>query len=182
MRLLAKLRRFAGATKGLAALEFAILAPMMVLALFGAIDLIDLVGANRRAQNVAASLADVVSRDTSVTSDEIASLWAATGVLMFPDNGDDVRVRITSVSINGAGTPIVVWSQGRGLTARTSGSTVTLPAGAAAVGSSVILAETEYDYLSPLGILLAGPLTVRHDAWRRSRLVDPIPCTWSGCT
>ncbi|MEJ0060037.1 MAG: TadE/TadG family type IV pilus assembly protein [Terricaulis sp.] len=45
---LIRLRRFARAKSGLAALEFALLAPMMVFLLFGSVELIDALGANRR--------------------------------------------------------------------------------------------------------------------------------------
>jgi Flp pilus assembly protein TadG len=182
MTLLRRLRHFAIARKGLAALEFAILAPMMIFLLFGAVDLLDLLVTNRRAQNVAASLADVVARDTEVSSDEMNGLWSALDVLMFPDDGDVVRVRISSVSVEDSSTARVVWSQGHGMGPRDTDSTVTLPAAMMTPGSSVIMTESEYDYSSPLGFLLAGPITMTHDAYRRSRLVDPIPCTWNGCS
>ena len=50
---------------------------MMIFLLFGSVDLIDVLGANKRAQNAAASLADVVARDTEISNAEIAGLWAA---------------------------------------------------------------------------------------------------------
>ena len=57
MKLVQNLRRFARENKGLAALEFAIIAPLlMVPLLLGSVDLIDVMGANKRAQNAAASL------------------------------------------------------------------------------------------------------------------------------
>ena len=48
-------------------------------------------------------------------------------------------------------------------------------------GASVIMTETTYTYESPLGFLLPGAVTLSHDAYRRSRLVDPIPRrnTWT---
>ena len=62
MKLIQTLRRFARENKGVAALEFAIIAPLlMVPLLLGTVDLIDVMGANKRAQNAAASIADVVA-------------------------------------------------------------------------------------------------------------------------
>ena len=55
-----KLRRFARAHEGLAALEFALIAPIMVFLLFGSVELLDALNANQRAQNTTSSLADVV--------------------------------------------------------------------------------------------------------------------------
>jgi len=175
MTLMKRLRRFGRAKKGLAALEFAIIAPMMIFLLFGSIDMLDVLGANGRAQNVAASLADVVARDTEVSNAEVAGLWDALAVLMYPNDSSNIDVRITSVRIVTATNARVVWSEGHGMTPRVANSTVTLPAAMMTPGTSVIFAETTYEYRSPLGFLLAGPVEMTHDAYRRSRLVDPIP-------
>jgi Flp pilus assembly protein TadG len=182
MSLLQRLRRFGAARKGSAALEFAIIAPMMVFLLFGSVDLLDVLNANKRVQNATSSIADVVARDTEVSSTEIDGLWAALDVLMFPDHGTNVNMRVSSVSIINGTTARVVWSRGHGMTARVDNSNVTLPAAMMTAGTSVIMTETTYSYSSPLGFLLPGPVTLHHDAYRRSRLVDPIPCTWNGCS
>ncbi len=170
-----RFRRFGRAKQGVAAIEFAILAPMMVFLLFGSVDLLDLLDTNRRVENAAASLADVVARDTEVSNDEIAGLWAALDVLMFPDDGTGVNVRLTSISIEDATTARVMWSEGHGLAARTANSTIPLPNDMMVVGTSIILAEAEFEYGAPLGFLLDGPMTLGQDVYRRSRLVDPIP-------
>ena len=73
MTLIQRLRKFSAAKSGLAALEFAIIAPLlMVPLLLGTVDLVDVMGANKRAQNAAASLADVVARDTEVSNAELS--------------------------------------------------------------------------------------------------------------
>jgi len=175
MKLIGRLRRFGRAKKGLAALEFAIIAPMMIFLLFGSIDMLDVLGANGRAQNVAASLADVVARDTEVSNAEVSGFWDALEVLMYPNDPSNISVRITSVSIVSPTSAVVVWSEGHGMTSRTTNSQVTLPAAMMTPGTSVIYTETIYEYSSPLGFLLPGPVEMTHDAYRRSRLVDPIP-------
>lgn len=174
-RLRQRLRRFSAAKKGLAALEFAIIAPMMIFLLFGSVDLIDVLGANKRAQNAAASIADVVARDTEVSNAEIAGLWEALDILMFPNAGQSMQMRVTSVRIVNSSTARVVWSEGRGMTPRTTNSTVSLPGAMMTPGTSVIMTESEFPYETPLGFLIAAPTTLRHEAYRRSRLVDPIP-------
>lgn len=175
MTLLRTLRRFGGAKKGLAAIEFAIIAPMMIFALFGSVDLLDLLGANKRAQNVAASLSDVVARDTEISDSEVTGLWSAIDVLMFPDNASTMNVRVTSVSIVSATSATVVWSEGHNMSARATDSAVTLPSAMMLPGTSIIMTEVSYPYTPPLHFLLAGPVTIDYTSYRRSRLVDPIP-------
>jgi Flp pilus assembly protein TadG len=175
MSLIKHAYRFARDTKGLAALEFALLLPMMVFLLFGSIDLIDVMSVNARAQNVAASLADVVARDDAVSNAEITGLWSAMDTLMYPSNTATMRIRISSISIVNASTARVVWSEGHGMAARTANSTITLPPAMMNPGTSVIVAESSYQHTAPLGFLWSSTVNMTHDAYRRSRLIDPIP-------
>lgn len=170
-----RLRRFGKANKGLAALEFAIIAPMMIFLLFGSVEMIDVLSVNSRAQNVAASISDVVARDTEVSNAEINGLWDALAVLMYPNNPSNIDVRVSSVRIVSTSSATVVWSEGRGMAPRTNGSSVTLNSAMMNPGTSVIMTETTYRYSSVLGFILDGPIEMKHVSYRRSRLVDPIP-------
>lgn len=174
MTFMQRLRSFARATGGLAALEFAILAPMMVFLLFGSVELIDMLAVNRRVQNTAASLADVISRDTEVSNSEMSGLWSATDTLMYPEPDTGIQIRVTSILIEDSSTARVVWSEGQGMGPLAVDSNVTLPSAMMRAGTSVIMTETSFPYSSPLGLLVAGSVNMTHTAYRRSRLVDPI--------
>lgn len=177
MKLMRMFRRFARATGGQAALEFAILAPfVMVPLLMGSFDLLDLLSANRRAQNAAASIADVVSRDTEVTDAEVSSLWSAVDVLMYPNSAQGMQTRVTAIRVVSASSAVVAWSEGHnGLSALSANSPVTLRAAMMQPGTSVVMTETIYPYTSPLGFITPSVMSLNHTAYRRSRLVDPIP-------
>ncbi|PZO52474.1 MAG: hypothetical protein DCF16_09245 [Alphaproteobacteria bacterium] len=136
-----------------------------------------MLGTNKRAQNAAASLADVVARDTEVSNAEIAGLWDALDILMYPDTSTSMRVVLTSVRVVSATSATVVWSEahGQGATRRTTGTNVSLDARMMVPGTSIIMTETSYTYEPLLGFLFPGDFEMTHDAYRRSRLVDPIP-------
>lgn len=177
MKLFQILRRFARENKGVAALEFAIIAPLlMVPLLLGSVDLIDVMGANKRAQNAAASLADVAARDTEISDTELASLWRGLDVLLYPNATAGMEIRISSISIVDSSTARVIWSEGHGgMSARQAGSTVALDNRMMTVGTSIIMVESVYKYDAPLGFLFQNEIRMTHNAYRRSRLVDPIP-------
>lgn len=172
------LRRFARAKKGTAAVEFAIIAPLiMVPLLLSSVELIDALGVDARAQNAAASLADVVARDTSVSDAEVEGYWDALEVLMYPNSTDNVDVRITSIRIIDSSTAEVVWSEvkGGGMTPMQAGSRVTnLDERMMIPGTSIIMADSTYTYDSPVKFLFENGATFRHTAYRRARMVDPI--------
>ncbi len=176
MMILNRFRRFARAKSGVAAVEFALLAPMMMFLLFGSIDLIDALSTTKRVEVTTVSLADVVSRDTEIDDDEVDGLWDAANMLMFPDTAQTMAMRVTSVRIESATSARVVWSEGRNAFApRGAGTSVTLPAAMMTPGTSLIMTETRYRYDPPVGFLFIGGMNMEHTAYRRSRLVDPIP-------
>jgi Flp pilus assembly protein TadG len=168
-------RRIIRDRRGLAALEFALLAPMMVLVLFGSIELTELLATNRRAENTTASVADIISRDTTVDDDEIADLWTAGTALMFPNSAAPLRMRISSVRILSTSNAEVLWSDGHnGYAPRASGSAVTLPAGMMIPNTSIIMAESVYRYTPPIGVFLDVALDLEHVEYRRPRVADPV--------
>lgn len=191
MRMPARFRRFLRSTRGLAALEFALIAPMMLFLLFGAVELTNALNTVRRVENVAASLADVVSRDNSVSQEEMDDLWHAIEPLMYPDAGTGTRIRISSIFVEDESTARVIWSQGHGgYAARTENSTITLPPAMRIPGRGIILSEIIYPYNPMLNFVFGngglhtmvdpesqnrGGFDISKIAYRPARLVDPIP-------
>ncbi len=168
-------RRLARDRRGLAALEFALIAPMMVMTLFGSVELTELLACNRRAENTAASIADVVSRDTVITDQEMDDLWSAATALMYPNSPTPFQVRVSSVQITDATTATVLWSDGdNGYVPRAAGSSMTLPAGMMIPGTSVIVTESSYLYVPPIGIFLKLTVPLTHTEYRRPRVADPV--------
>jgi len=167
--------RFVRDRRGLAALEFALIAPMMITVLFGSVELTELLATNRRAENTAASVADVVSRDTVIEDDEINDLWTAANALMYPNSATPLKMRVSSVQIVTASQAKVLWSEGHnGYTPRGAGSSVTLPAGMMVPGTSLIMSETSYRYTPPIGVFLSIAFDLDHVEYRRPRVADPV--------
>lgn len=160
---------------GVAAVEFALIAPLLILFLFGLVEATEVLNANRRVENVAASMADVVARDTIVDNADISDLWQAIEPLMFPDTANGFSARITSVVIQSATQAEVGWSRARGaMSAATPGGPFTLPSDLMTPGTSVIVAEVRYAYVPAINIVMGGAMTLEHTEYRRPRVVDPI--------
>ena len=161
--------------KGLAALEFALVAPLLVLMLFGSVEITEALNTNRRAENTSASLADIVARDTIITDQELTDLWSAASALMYPNSATPLKMRISSVQIIDANTAKVLWSDGyNGYSPRAADSTMPLPAGMMTPNTSVVVAETSYDYTPPIGVFLKVNFPLNHVEYRRPRIADPV--------
>lgn len=174
---------FARDRRGVAAMEFALILPMMVTLFFAAIELNELMSANKRVENVAASLADVVSRSTQVSNDDVDDLFTAGTLLMFPNSGTPLRVRVSRVDYTGnPDEGRVNWSDannsgaGASLPEHADNTVLTLPDGVdqACGGSAVIVADTLYVYDSPIGYFLPAGFTLSHTAYVCPRVVDDI--------
>ena len=173
-----RLRPFLRDKRGLAALEFALILPMMVVILFGSVELTEVLTTKSRVENTAAALSDVVSRDTVIDDDEISDLWTASSTLMYPNASGPLKMRVTSVQVETPTRAVVLWSEGHnGFTARSAGSVMaspSLPAGLMIPGTSVIVAETDDRYTPPIGVFLDVAFNLKHVEYRRPRIADPV--------
>jgi hypothetical protein len=95
---------------------------------------------------------------------------------MFPNDSLTMDLRVTSVQIESVSSARVVWSEGRNAYAPMgAGDPVPLPPAMMIPGTSIIMSEARYHYDPPVGFLFIGGANLQHTAYRRSRLVDPIP-------
>jgi Flp pilus assembly protein TadG len=149
--------------RGVAALEFALLAPFLVLAYFGLAELTQGLMAARKVSAVASTIGDLTAQGASTTPGSISDIFTVGQTLMqpFPTNTSTLTMRISSVTVDANNVPRVDWSEGQGLTALTKGSAVSLPMATKAqptdpntpfigVGQSVIMAEAHYQFTSPV--------------------------------
>ena len=139
---------------GVSAIEFALIAPVMVLLYFGGIELSFLLEADRRVTTVTATIGDLTSRAESLDTDDVADIFAASNQLILPYDPNITQLRISSLVADENGVITVDWSDGCRTIARPPGSTVPdLPNGIVPDSGSVIMAEVSYNYQSSIQYL-----------------------------
>jgi len=172
-------RRFGRDRKGAAAVEFAILAPVMITIYFGLVETCEAVLASRKADHVASAIGDLVAQSSgTVSTSDLGDIFNIGNTIMSPYTTSTLQMRITSLAPNSSGTPTVGWSYGSGMSALASGTTKTLPITVSS-GDSVIMAEVTYTYNSPLKYVLKNALTFNSVYYMRPRQTNQITCT--GC-
>ena len=152
--------RMLKAREGLAAVEFAFVAPVMIVMFFGAIELSAAVDCKTRVTNLASTAADLVAQETMVSSTDMANVFAALNAIVYPYPSSAAKIVISSIVYKTSTTGTVAWSDQQNTTARTQGSVVTVPTGLMTSGGSVILAEISYAYASPTTQVLTGTVTM----------------------
>lgn len=160
--------------KGVSAVEFALIAPVMILIYFGCIELSFLMRIDRRVTSTSASLGDLTARLSTVTDTDMHEMFDAAKVMMQPYDAASANLRITSVVDNGDGNPKVAWSDSYNLTAYAPGTKITVAPGIIPSPGSVIMAEVYYKYRSPFGYVLQNERTVSDTFYLRPRRVNEI--------
>lgn len=172
---------------GLAAVEFAFIAPIMILLFFGVIEGSAAYSTNRKVLLASNTLADLISQETSITKSSLDDLFV--GMEDVIDARDiDVTFRVISVALDPSTNEVKVrWSLD-------SDGGAPYPAGSVYAGdidaaqlndaASLIVAETSYDYASPISQKVIGAIAMNSTATRWPRLSSAVQyCVTAGvCT
>lgn len=169
LRLSSFLTRFRRDMRGVSAVEFALIAPVMLALYMGAAQMTAALNADRKVTGAANAVADLIAQDDFVTNGELADIYAAGDAILFPNDPADLALRITSIRMDADGEVFVDWSEGRGLSARGPDDVPDLPDGLLAPMNSIIMVEAQYPFNGPLP-KESGPLVTLGDtAYLRPR-------------
>lgn len=179
-------RRLARDETGVSAVEFALIAPVMILFYAGMVDLCQGYMAYRRTSQVAATVADMTAQSRSVTAADLDKIFDVGPALMAPFKRATMEQRVASVQRETATKYKLNWSRswaadgggGGALTGPLDIAGAKIPADLLPVGSSVIVAEAHYRYESPFKQFLPSVAFTRR-AYLNPREANVIPCT--GC-
>lgn len=150
--------RFARAERGATAVEFALVAPVLITLFLGSAVSTQLLNADRKVTLATSVIADLVAQDDFLTDDDLAEVYAAGEAVLFPLEAEPLAVRITSIRMEADEDIVRDWSVGRGgLTAYTGNDMPDLPDGLLSPLSSVVIVETSYRY--------EDVMAVGTDAW-----------------
>lgn len=164
-------------------IEFGFAMPLLILLMLGGVELGRYVLLHQKLDRTAMTVSDLVARVTSVSVDEIDTIFTAADLVMAPFDLSDRGLVIISSVEEDSGTPKVKWQRsGAGTLTVTSeigaqGANATLSdASLVTSGEGVIIGETYFEY-SPWFINLIPSTTIRHVAIFRPRLSGTVTCS-----
>lgn len=163
------LHRFLRDRRGAAAVEFAFVAPLMILLYYGIAELTQGMMADRRTSHVASIIGDLVAQDTQMTQTEMTDVFNVGKAVVAPFPTSTLSMRVTSVKADSGGTPKVVWSKTSGSMSALSGTVSGVPAGLIAANESVIMAEATYVYTSAIQKAMPAPVTFTQKYYLKPR-------------
>ena len=169
-----RLRRLAGDERGVSAVEFAMLLPLMLSLYLGSVEVSQGIGADRKVTLTARTICDLVSQVSNIGNADMTNALNASSSVMAPFPTANLKVTVSSVKIDANGKATIDWSDSLNGTARSKGSTVTLPAALNVANSYLIWSEVQYTYKPVIGYVVTGTLTLKDQIYMRPRLSDYV--------
>jgi Flp pilus assembly protein TadG len=170
-------RRLLRDQRGISAVEFAMLLPLMVTLYLGGVEVSQAVAVDRKVTLIARTLGDLVAQATNVTTSDVTNILAASAAIVVPYNDSKLKIVVSSVKIDSTGVAKIAWSDTKNGTAKTPGTTVTLPAALNTANTTLIWAAAQYSYTPTIGYVITGTMTLKDQIYMRPRLSDCVTRT-----
>lgn len=160
--------------RGIAALEFALVAPFLVILILGIVEVSLRVRAADNFQRYLYQAGDYFSRQDQLFTGDIDAMYAAAADIMAPlDTAGRIDMDVASIGFIPDGSPELLWRRERG--SSPPALDLTLTAGMGEPGESVIRVGATYHYTTPLSAILgAGSMTLTREVYFRPRLTRVI--------
>jgi Flp pilus assembly protein TadG len=181
--LLTRLKQLVADSRGVGAVEFALIAPLLLSLYITSFEITIGLSVSKRVTHSASTIADLVTRETSVDETMLMTMKAVTASLFAPYTPDRLSIKITGVTLDATGNPTVAWSwdqeNGRPYVI---GSAVQVPADMHIANSFLVRAEVSvhHELLMFMPGLLPNSvrdLTISREYFYRQRLGNNVSCT-----
>ncbi|MDO9608879.1 MAG: pilus assembly protein [Brevundimonas sp.] len=179
------IRRLARDERGVSAVEFALIAPIMFVFYAAMADLCQGYMAFRRVSHTASAVADLVSQSRTITKGDIDNIFDVGPLILSPFAPASMEQRVASVTRVTSTKYQLDWSRSwaaPGTADRTLNAPLDIagaeipPALLTVNGASIIVSETAYTYKSPFQAFLPEVKFLRR-AYLAPREATVIPCS-----
>lgn len=178
-----QMKRLVKDERGVSAVEFALLLPVMVLIYGGVVDLSRGVETNKKVNRVASVVGDLVSRQITVQAGELDDIFKIGATTMIPSS-EAPGIKITFVKmedtkVGGKYPAQVVWSRATtGLARDPAKSRIDIPDSLRIEKQTYIKVEVQYTY-NPFIPYAVPPIKMSETYYISPRYTSEIPC--NGC-
>eukprot|EP01037_Dinobryon_pediforme_P010622 gene10622-10693_t len=197
------IRRLGRDVEAVAAVEFTLILPVMLLTYLGAGEIANVLAADRRVVTLARALSDLTAQYSTVADTDIGSILAVAGPVMMPFATVQPKLTLSSVVFNTNPTAgadpiaLVDWTVTlNGGTARactpaltvisnsTKATATTIPRGVAIAGTTIIVADVTYAYAPMFGsfIIPGGAINLKQSTYMLPRSATRITYTGTSYT
>lgn len=165
--------RFTRDRRGVSAVEFALLAPLMIGLYFGCVEISDAVSVDRKVSLTAASLSNLGAQVATISSSDMTNILNASSAIIAPYSASNLKATLSCLKIDSTGKVTVAWSATLNGTARTAGTVITIPTALAVPSSQLLFSEVSYAYTPTVGYTITGTLNLTDRMYMSPRITPP---------
>ncbi|MBO0905938.1 TadE/TadG family type IV pilus assembly protein [Jiella sonneratiae] len=159
---------------GAAAVEFALVVPILLLIFLGAVEIEQALVADRKLGEVASTVADLVAREKSLEAADVEAILTGASAIMLPYDVSDLGILVIVSDTTSSG-DTTAWSVAKNATALTAGSptTISVPDAVREVGVQMVAVKATFDLTTSFSELF-GQYGLSKVHFARPRMSDAI--------
>jgi Flp pilus assembly protein TadG len=146
--------------RGVSAVEFALLAPLMIGLYLSGVEISEGISIDRKVTLTAGAMANLAAQSATLSDADVSNILNASASIMSPYSRTPLKIVVSCVDIDKDGKATVKWSETYQGTKRGVGDSVTLPSALAVPNTSLILSEVTYAYRPVIGYTITGTLNL----------------------
>jgi len=170
-------RRFLTSTRGVAAVEFAIMFPILVTLFLASVDAARAIAIYTKVRSATFTLDAITNQYTTIQSADMSAILGATSVVLAPYSSSPVVVVLSQIKVSSATSAAVNWSATLNGTALTQNSSITVPANFASCPSYpcyLIYGKVSYAYTPLFMYFTKSAITVSDSLYMTPRVSECI--------
>ena len=158
-------------TRGVSAVEFALIAPLMVSLYLGCVEISDGVSAQRKVTLIASTVANLTAQSTTLSTTDVSNILDASTAIIYPYGSSTLKMTVSCIAIDANKNATVKWSVTRNGTALSGG--VTLPSALQVANTQLVYSQVSYGYKPAVGYTITGTLTLSEQMYMMPRITAP---------
>jgi Flp pilus assembly protein TadG len=171
------MRRFLGNDRAIAAVEFALMLPLMLFVFVGAAQVGDAVAISRKVTITTRIVTDLVTQYATVSGATLTTVLGASSEVIAPYSASNLTITVSEISTDSKGNATVTWSSTLNGTALAPGAKFALPTALDQDNISLIYGQVTYSFTPVLGYKIIGTVPIADQIYMSPRLTTCIPDT-----
>ena len=161
--------------RGVALIEFAFAAPILMLLFVGGYQLSDAFFAYRKVTLATRTISDLTTRFTKVSDEDLDTILNASQQVMAPYKPSAATMTVSQINIDKDGNSTVDWSRGKNMSGLTKNAAFTLPAAIKQPNTSLIVSQITYTYRPVIASGTLGTIPLKEQMIMSPRASATIP-------
>lgn len=165
----APIRRLADDPSGVAAVEFALVLPVMLTLYIGGVSVTEAISIDRKVTLISYTVADLTAQASSVNAAEITNILNAASAAISPYSAATLKVTVSAVKIDANQVATVDWSETLNGTKRSGNVSSLIKPELRIPNTGLIWGEASYTYKPAIGYVITGTISLADEIFLRPR-------------